>query len=71
MSQPAVLFTTSQAARLIGVHPRTLYEWLLSGRLPEPRRVPRGKVPARLFTPRDIARGQELRRANAIFTGRS
>lgn len=69
MSQP-VLFTTSQAAKLIGIHTRTLYEWLLTGRLPEPRRIPRGRVPARLFTQRDIDRAVELKRANAIFTGR-
>jgi len=68
MSQTAV-FTTAQAAKLIGIHTRTLYEWLLTGRLPEPRRVPRGKVPARLFTQRDIARAQELKRANDVFRG--
>jgi excisionase family DNA binding protein len=69
MSQPAVHFTTAQAAKLIGIHTRTLYEWLLTGRLPEPRRMPRGKVPARLFTHRDIERAQELKRANDIFRG--
>ncbi len=67
MSQPAAHFTTSQAAKLIGIHTRTLYDWLLTGRLPEPRRMARGKVPARLFTQRDIERGQELKRANDLF----
>ena len=70
MTQPSVPtahFTTSQAAKLIGIHTRTLYEWLLTGRLPEPRRMPRGKVPARLFTQIDIARARRLKARNSLF----
>lgn len=69
MSQ-TTLFTSSQAAAVIGVHLRTLYEWLATGKLEEPRRILRGKVPTRLFSERDLQRARELKARNLPFRGR-
>lgn len=53
--------TTGQAARLIGVSTRTVFRWLRSGLLPEPRRV---KLPGQLWhiwSAKDIARARKLK----------
>jgi predicted DNA-binding transcriptional regulator AlpA len=63
----AVFFTTAKFARMLGIHPRTLYEWLRCGRLPEPKRIARGKVSARLFTEGDLKRAQQLKARNNLF----
>jgi len=68
--QETDFYTTGQIAALVGIHPRTLYAWLLTGRLPEPRRVIRGKVPARLFSRLDLERARELKAKNLPFCGR-
>ena len=52
---------TAQAAKLVGVTTRTLFRWLGSGLLPEPRRV---KMPGqlwRLWSAKDIARARKLK----------
>jgi DNA-binding transcriptional MerR regulator len=53
--------STAQAAKRVGVTTRTLFRWLDSGLLPEPRRI---KMPGqlwRLWSAKDIARARELK----------
>jgi DNA-binding transcriptional MerR regulator len=53
--------STAQAAKLVGVTTRTLFRWLDSGLLPEPKRM---KMPGqlwRLWSAKDIARAQKLK----------
>jgi DNA-binding transcriptional MerR regulator len=54
--------STAQAAKLVGVTTRTLFRWLDSRLLPEPRRV---KMPGhswRLWSAKDIARALKVKK---------
>jgi DNA-binding transcriptional MerR regulator len=57
-------FSTSQAARMLGVHKVTLQRWLLNGRVAEPRRISNGGVDARVWTERDIERVRKYKQEN-------
>jgi len=53
--------STARAAKRVGVTTRTLFRWLDSGLLPEPRRI---KMPGqlwRLWSAKDIARAKKLK----------
>ena len=48
------LLSTSETAKQIGVHKRTLLEWLYSGKVPEPKRRYLGGQDVRLWTEQDV-----------------
>ncbi len=57
-------FTTLQVARIIGVHKVTLQNWLLAGKLDEPKKVRIGNVEARVWTAGDIERVRRYKSAH-------
>jgi len=54
-------YSTSEAARLIGVNRVTLQRWLIAGKVKEPRKVRAGGVEARIWTDRDLERVQRYK----------
>jgi len=54
-------YSTSEVAGLLGVDKRTLYRWLYSKRLPEPRFAKAGTVALRVWSDQDIKRAAELK----------
>lgn len=57
-------YSTSQAARMIGVHKITLVGWLLDGKVKEPRRVSHAGQVIRIWTNRDIERVMKYKKEN-------
>lgn len=57
-------YSTLQVARMIGIHKVTLQRWLLSGKVPEPRRISNGGVDARVWTDRDLERVRKYKQEN-------
>ncbi len=53
--------STAQAAKLVGVTTRTLFRWLDSGLLPEPKRVQMPGQLWRLWSAKDLARARKLK----------
>jgi excisionase family DNA binding protein len=53
--------STAQAAKMVGVTTRTLFRWLDSGRLPEPRRVQMPGQSWRIWSAKDISRAKKLK----------
>jgi hypothetical protein len=70
----SITYSTSQAAKLIGVHKITLIRWLLDGKVREPRRMelPGPALPSnqeagqstRIWTIRDVERVRKFKRGN-------
>jgi len=59
-----VAYSTSQVARMVGVHKLTLIRWLVSGKLAEPKRIGNGGIEARVWTDRDVERAQKYKQEN-------
>ncbi len=57
-------YSTSQVARMIGVHKLTLIRWLVSGKLAEPKRIGNGGIQARIWTNRDVERVRKYKDEN-------
>ena len=57
-------YSTSEVARMVGVHKVTLKKWLISGKVPEPRRVRNGGIQARIWTARDVERVRKYKHEN-------
>jgi MerR HTH family regulatory protein len=53
--------TTAEAARLVGVTTRTLFRWLDSGLLDEPRRIEMPNQSWRIWSAKDINRARKLK----------
>lgn len=57
-------YSTKQVAQMVGINRVTLQLWLLSGKLPEPRRVSGGGVDVRIWTERDVERVRKYKAAH-------
>ena len=57
-------YSTLQVSKMVGVHKITLIRWLLSGKVPEPRRITNGGVDARVWTDRDVERVRKYKQEN-------
>ncbi len=57
-------YSTSQVAKMVGIHKVTLKRWLLSGKVGEPRRVGNGGIQARIWTARDVERVKKYKAAH-------
>lgn len=51
-------YSTSQAARMVGVSKRTLLEWIYRGILDEPKKMRVMGVPWRIWNEKDIKRAR-------------
>ncbi len=49
-------YSTAEAAKLIGVNRVTLQNWLIDGKVSEPKKVSAGAVQIRVWTDRDVQR---------------
>ena len=49
-------YFTGQVARMLGIHKVTLQRWLLSGKVPEPKRIRVNGGETRIWTARDVER---------------
>ena len=49
-------YSTKQVAKMVGINRVTLQRWLLSGKVPEPRRIRNGGVDVRIWATRDVER---------------
>lgn len=57
-------YTSSEAAKKLGVSRETLYQWLRAGRIPAPQQITLGKKKQYLWTEEDIeAARKAVRRA--------
>jgi DNA-binding transcriptional MerR regulator len=54
-------YSTGEVAKLIDVHRVTLQQWLISGKLKEPRRINMSGVSVRVWSERDLARARKYR----------
>ena len=50
------IYTTAQAAKVVGIHRVTLQEWIRLGKVRAPRPVLRNARGVRLWTEKDVAR---------------
>jgi DNA-binding transcriptional MerR regulator len=57
-------YSTSEAARKLGIHPITLHHWVLEGRFIAPKKQRIGGVVVRLWTERDVERVLKYKEAN-------
>jgi len=57
-------YSTSEAAKQIGVNRVTLQRWLIEGKVREPKKVSVGGVEVRIWTDRDVERVQRFKREN-------
>jgi len=58
------LLSTSETAKLVGVHKRTLLEWLYSGKVREPKRRSVGGQDVRLWSEQDVLNVRRYKEAN-------
>jgi excisionase family DNA binding protein len=58
------VFSTSQVAKQVGVHKRTLLHWLYSGKIPEPRRRTEGGQDVRLWSEEDLQNARQFKESN-------
>jgi len=56
-------YSTSEAARKLGIHPITLHRWVLKGRINAPKKQRIGGVVVRLWTDRDVERVRKYKQA--------
>ena len=61
------IYSTKQAAQMVGINRVTLQRWLLEGKVPEPRRIKNGGIDIRIWTDRDVER---VRRYKKKFYGK-
>jgi hypothetical protein len=57
-------YSTSEAAKQIGVNRVTLQHWLIDGRVREPKKVSVGGVEVRIWTNRDVERVRKFKLEN-------
>ena len=57
-------YSTKQVAEMVGINRVTLQRWLLSGNVPEPRRLRNGGVDVRIWKNRDVERVRKYKAAN-------
>ncbi len=55
--------STAEVVKRIGVNRRTLYRWLYSGKIPEPKRGRLAGRSFRIWTPRDVERVKKYKAA--------
>jgi excisionase family DNA binding protein len=55
--------TTSEAARVTGIHPVTLQRWIAAGKVKAPKPILFGAVGYRLWTAKDIKSLQKIKSA--------
>jgi excisionase family DNA binding protein len=56
--------STSEVARLVGVHKRTLLGWLYSGKIREPERMAQGGQDVRLWSEQDVLNVHRYKESN-------
>jgi len=56
--------STAEVVKIIGVNRRTLYRWLYSGKIPEPKRGYLAGRDFRIWTPRDVERVKKYKAAH-------
>ena len=56
--------STAEVVKIIGVNRRTLYRWLYSGKIPEPKRGHLAGRDFRIWTPRDVERAKKYKAAH-------
>ena len=59
-------YSTSEAARKLGIHPITLHHWVLEGRFTAPKKQRIGGVVVRLWNERDMERVRKYKEANYL-----
>ncbi len=57
-------YFTGQVARMLGIHKVTLQRWLLSGKVPEPKRIRVNGGETRIWTARDVERVRKWKAAH-------
>lgn len=57
----AKVFSTSEVAKAAGVSSRTLYRWLVEGRVPEPKWHKFGGLEVRAWTEKDVERVKSVK----------
>jgi excisionase family DNA binding protein len=57
-------YSTSEAARKLGIHPITLHRWVLEGRIKAPKKQHIGGVVVRLWADRDVDRVRKYKAAH-------
>jgi DNA-binding transcriptional MerR regulator len=57
-------YSTSEAARELGIHPITLHHWVSERKFAAPKKQRIGGVVVRLWTERDVERVRKYKEAN-------
>jgi DNA-binding transcriptional MerR regulator len=57
-------YSTSEAAKELGIHPITLHRWVLQGRINAPKKQRIGGVVIRLWTDRDVEQVRKYKAAH-------
>jgi DNA-binding transcriptional MerR regulator len=57
-------YSTSEAARAVGIHPITLHRWVLQGKIKGPRKQRIGGIVIRLWSERDLERVRKYKAAH-------
>jgi DNA-binding transcriptional MerR regulator len=57
-------YSTKQVAEAVGMNRVTLQRWLLSGKVPEPKRLKAGGVDVRLWSDKDIERVRQFKQVH-------
>ncbi len=57
-------YFTAQVARMLSIHKVTLQRWLLSGKVPEPKRIRVNGGETRIWTARDVERVRKWKAAH-------
>ena len=57
-------YFTGQVARMLSIHKVTLQRWLLSGKVPEPKRIRVNGGETRIWTARDVERVRKWKAAH-------
>ncbi len=56
--------STGEVVKIVGIDRATLWRWLRSGKVKEPRRIRGGGIDARVWTARDVERVRKWKAAH-------
>ena len=57
-------YSTGQVVKMAGIGRVTLWRWLSTGKIKEPRRIRNGGIDARVWTARDVERVRKYKAAH-------
>ncbi|MGC2107206.1 MAG: helix-turn-helix domain-containing protein [Candidatus Acidiferrum sp.] len=58
---PPKMYSTREAAKLIGISHQTLYDWIAGGHIAAPKPIGIGKATIRLWTRKDIDEARQFK----------